>query len=58
MGGQVIRAACATGAFCAVFAVLVGVATEELRLWQVGLIGGLSGFLGSLFASLILGRER
>ena len=58
MSGQVLRAALTTGAFCAVFAVVVDLATEMLRTWQVLVAGGISGFLGSLFASLLLRRER
>ncbi|MBC6438191.1 MAG: hypothetical protein GDA52_08650 [Rhodobacteraceae bacterium] len=43
-----------TGMFCAVFAGIISTATEALTLVQVMMIGGLSGFCGSVFASLCL----
>ena len=46
-----------TGAFCAGFAVFVDYATDMLHMWQVIFVSGLSGFLGSLFASLVWNRK-
>ena len=54
----VIVPALTTGVFCAGFATLVDTATNMLDGWQVAIMGGLSGFLGSLFASLVWGRNR
>ena len=49
-------AAFATGGFCAVFALGVDAVTDALNWRQVALVSFLSGFLGSLFARLVLGR--
>ena len=54
----VLIPALTTGAFCAGFATLVDAATNMLDGWQVAIMGGISGFLGSLFASLVWGRKR
>lgn len=53
----ILLAALTTGAFCAVFAGFVDVVTDTLTLWQVLAAGGVSGFFGSLFASLVLRRR-
>jgi len=58
MTGAILKAALTTGAFCAVFASAVDMVTDALSLWQVMAAGGVSGFLGSLFASFVLGRDR
>lgn len=47
-----------TGVFCAGFAVVVRFATPMLGLLHVMMISLLSGFLGSLFASFVLGRRK
>ena len=51
-------AALVTGAFCSVFALGVTLTTSLLEYWQVMAVGGVSGFCGSLFARLTLGREK
>ncbi len=56
MKGYILLLALTTGAFCAVFAMFVATVTTALQLWQVACIGGISGFLGSLLASLVWGR--
>jgi len=53
MTRQALIAALTTGGFCAVFASVVDAVTMALSLWQVMLAGGISGFLGSLLASLV-----
>ncbi len=57
MTRTVLMAALTTGGFCAVFAVLISQITQMLGLWQVAGMSALSGFLGSLFASLVLRRR-
>ena len=47
-----------TGAFCAAFAVGIDWLTDMLARGQVIGISFVSGFLGSLFASLVLRRGR
>ena len=51
-----LATACTTGAFCAVFAVIIALSLPMLTLWQIAIMGGISGFLGSLVARLVLGR--
>ena len=53
MSRSILITALTTGGFCSIFAVGVDVATEMLAWWQVLLAGGVSGFLGSLFANLV-----
>jgi len=53
-----LPAALTTGAFCAIFAAVVDWATDALGFWQVLVAGGISGFLGSLFASFVLRSKR
>jgi uncharacterized membrane protein len=57
MSRVVLVAALTTGVFCAVFASVVDAVTDALSMWQVAIAGGISGFLGSLFASLVLGKR-
>ncbi|MDJ0629837.1 MAG: hypothetical protein QNJ44_16385 [Rhodobacter sp.] len=57
MTRAILLAAVTTGAFCAIFAVMVDAATDALSIWQVAVAGLVSGFLGSLFASLVLRRR-
>lgn len=47
-----------TGAFCAVFAVGIDWLTNMLERGQILGLSFVSGFLGSLFASLVLRRRR
>ena len=54
---RILITAMTTGAFCAVFAVLIQFVTTMLALWQVIGLAAVSGFLGSLFASLVWGRR-
>lgn len=53
-----LLAALVTGAFCSVFALGVHLTTSLLANWQVMAVGGVSGFCGSLFARMALGREK
>jgi len=52
-----LLAAAATGGFCAVFALGVDAVTDALTWRQVAIVSFLSGFFGSLFARLVLGRS-
>ena len=47
-----------TGGFCALFAGVVDAVTDALTVWQVMMLGGISGLSGSLIAQLILGRSK
>lgn len=47
-----------TGVFCAVFAVGVNFVTSALSLLGVVGVAFASGFCGSLFAQLVLGRTK
>ena len=47
-----------TGAFCAVFAVVVGSISMIVSVVPGILIAFVSGFLGSLFATYVLKRDR
>ena len=58
MARSIVLTALLTGAFCAVFAVLVEVVTDLFGVWQLMLVSFLSGSLGSLFAQTVLGRWR
>ncbi len=55
---MILIAALTTGLFCAIFAMVVDAVTDALEIWQVAVAGLISGFLGSLFASLVLRRDR
>jgi hypothetical protein len=46
-----------TGIFCAIFALAVDTLTDMLAQGQVMLVSFFSGFLGSLFASVVLRRK-
>ncbi|MEL7117542.1 MAG: hypothetical protein AAGP08_18490 [Pseudomonadota bacterium] len=54
---MVLVSALATGVFCAAFAAVVDAITDALNMWQVIALAMVSGFCGSLFASLLLGRR-
>jgi hypothetical protein len=54
----ILLSALLTGIFCAFFAVGVDWLTDMLRRGQVVAISFVSGFLGSLFASLVMVRGR
>ncbi|NNF23985.1 MAG: hypothetical protein HKN63_04175 [Rhodobacteraceae bacterium] len=54
----VLTSALLTGAFCAGFAVVIEQATDMLATGSVILFAALSGFLGSLFAQLVLRGRR
>ena len=47
-----------TGLFCSAFAGLVDVITDALSLWQVMILGAVSGFCGSLIAQIVLRGRR
>jgi uncharacterized membrane protein len=53
----VIFPAALTGVFCAVFAFGVDMLTNMLAQGQVVMVSFVSGFLGSLFAKLVLRRK-
>jgi len=47
-----------TGGFCSVFAVTVDMIMDLVSAWHVAVLGGVSGFLGSIFARTVLrGRK-
>lgn len=52
----VLLTAVLTGVFCSGFAVFIDWATDMLERNQVIALSFFSGFLGSLFAQLVLGR--
>ena len=52
-----LLAATATGGFCAVFALGVDQVTDALNWMQVVGVSFASGFLGSLFARMVLKKE-
>ena len=54
----ILLSAALTGIFCAVFAIGIDWLTNMLERGQVISISFVSGFLGSLFASTVLGRWR
>lgn len=58
MTKAILISAALTGLFCAIFAVFVQAATSMLGVGQVAGISFVSGFLGSLFARFVLGREK
>ncbi len=58
MSRTILLAALTTGAFCAVFAGVVDAVTDALTLGQVVAVGGVSGILGSLFASYVIRRRK
>ncbi|MEL7344959.1 MAG: hypothetical protein AAFN59_08865 [Pseudomonadota bacterium] len=58
MTRSILIAAALTGLFCAAFAMGIDWLTDMLQRGQVFGISFLSGFLGSLFASFVLGRRR
>jgi hypothetical protein len=55
---MVLLSATATGVFCAGFAAVVDAVTDALSMWQVIGLAMVSGFCGSIFASLVLGRGK
>lgn len=58
MTPQMLTQAFLTGVFCAVFAIVVDAATEVLSMKQAIVLAMISGFLGSMFAQLVLKRTR
>ena len=48
-----VFAACATGVFCAFFALGVDAVTDALMPWQVAGLAAASGFFGSLFGNTV-----
>lgn len=51
---SVFMSAAMTGAFCALFAVIINAAASMLERDQIVLLSFLSGFLGSLVAQAIM----
>lgn len=47
-----------TGVVCAVFAAVIDVVTDALSMATLIGLAFMSGFLGSLFAQIVLGRTR
>jgi phage-related holin len=58
MWGAVLLTSMITGAFCAVFAMVIDVITDALSLWMVAALAFVSGFAGSFFAQVVLKRAR
>ncbi|MCC1491646.1 hypothetical protein [Cognatishimia sp. F0-27] len=54
----VLMTSAMTGLFCAGFAAFVDVVTEALSMGTLIALAFVSGFLGSLFAQVVLGRRR
>lgn len=52
----VLISACTTGVFCGGFAAVVDAITDALSMWQVIGLAIVSGFCGSIFASIVLRR--
>ena len=57
MSRLMLMSALMTGVFCAAFAAVVDAFTEALTMWQVIGIALVSGFCGSIFASIVMGRR-
>ena len=55
---MILLPAVLTGFFCACFAIGVEWLTDMLDNRQLAMVSFTSGFLGSLFASLVLGKGR
>lgn len=53
-----VTAAIATGGFCSIFAIGIDAVTDALNWMQVMVISFVSGFLGSLFATIVLGKSK
>lgn len=58
MSWSLVISAVLTGAFCGAFALGVDVLTDMLDRTNLLMISFVSGFLGSLFASFVMGRNR
>jgi hypothetical protein len=54
----VLIPALTTGAFCAVFAVSIDAIVSMVSTAQVAMLAATSGFLGSIFASLVWRRKK
>ncbi|MDJ0860435.1 MAG: hypothetical protein QNJ03_15210 [Dinoroseobacter sp.] len=54
----VLSAACVAGLFCAGFAVVVDIISDQLSLVQTIAIAAMSGFLGALVGQLTVGRNK
>ena len=54
MAAMILKTAVLTGVFCSVFAVFVDWITDNFGLGQLLGISFVSGFLGSIFANLVL----
>ena len=57
IGGWLVKAAL-TGAFCSVFALGVDAVLDMAGQVTVAMVAATSGFLGSLFASMVTDRQR
>ncbi len=55
---KILSVALLTGVFCALFAGAVDRITDMVSAGQVMTLGAVSGFLGSLFAQIVLRRRR
>ena len=58
MTRAILMSALLTGVFCAGFAVFIDTLTDMLARNQVIIVSFISGFLGSIFARLVLGRGK
>ena len=55
---QILTTSVLTGGFCAIFAGGVDAVTDALTMWQVMILGGISGATGSLIAQLLTGKQQ
>ena len=58
MWGAILLTSTVTGVFCAIFATVVDVMTDALTMGMVVVLAFASGFCGSLFAQIVLKRDR
>ena len=56
--GADLLAACLTGIFCAGFALAIDLVTDMLDRTNVLLVSFVSGFLGSLFAQIVISKGK
>lgn len=54
---KILTTSALTGVFCAIFAGGVDAVTDALNMWQVMILGGISGATGSLIAQYVTRRQ-
>ena len=57
MAWTILTTSVLTGVFCALFSVVVGYVADALSMNALVVLSFFSGFLGSLFAQLVLRRN-